>query len=48
MGLLGDEDVSLVQTASLALNDSGHYEDRWVTLEFDQRAPASGPRASGE
>ena len=49
MGLLpGDEDVSLVQTASLALNDSGHYEDRWVTLEFDQKSPASGPRASGE
>jgi len=40
MGLLpGDEDVSLVQTASLALNDSGHYEDRWVTLEFDQKSP---------
>jgi len=40
MGLLpGDEDVSLIQTASLALNDSGHYEDRWVTLEFDQNSP---------
>ena len=33
MGLLpGDEEVSLSQTASLTLNDSGHYEDRWVTL----------------
>ena len=36
MGLLpGDEDISFGQTASLTLNDSGHYEDRWVTLEFD-------------
>ena len=36
MGLLpGDDEISLTQTASLALNDSGHYEDRWVTLEFD-------------
>ena len=33
MGLLpGDEEVSLTQTASLALNDSGHYENRWATL----------------
>jgi phosphoribosylformylglycinamidine synthase len=40
MGLLpGDEDVSLTQTASLALNDSGHYENRWATLEFDQNSP---------
>ena len=39
MGLLpGDEDVSLTQTASLSLNDSGHYEDRWVTLEFDPKS----------
>ena len=40
MGLLpGDEDVSLQQTASLTLNDSGHYEDRWVTLEFNDKSP---------
>ena len=40
MGLLpGDEDVSLTQTASLALNDSGHYENRWATLEFDSKSP---------
>ena len=40
MGLLpGDDDVSLTQTASLALNDSGHYEDRWVTLEADPKSP---------
>ena len=39
MGLLpGDDDVSLTQTASLALNDSGHYENRWATLEFDSRS----------
>ena len=40
MGLLpGDDEVSLTQTASLALNDSGHYENRWVTLEFDPDSP---------
>ncbi len=39
MGLLpGDDRVSLIQTASLALNDSGRYEDRWVTLEFDSES----------
>lgn len=40
MGLLpGDYEVSLTQTASLALNDSGHYENRWTTLEFDPKSP---------
>ena len=40
MGLLpGDDEVSLTQTASLALNDSGHYENRWATLEFDSNSP---------
>ena len=40
MGLLpGDDQVSLTQTASLALNDSGHYENRWATLEFDPGSP---------
>ena len=40
MGLLpGDDDVSLSQTASLALNDSGQYENRWTTLEFDHDSP---------
>ncbi len=40
MGLLpGDDEVSLEQTASLTLNDSGHYEDRWVTLEFNPDSP---------
>ena len=40
MGLLpGDKDISLTQTASLALNDSGHYENRWATLEFDSNSP---------
>jgi len=35
MGLLpGDEEITLSQTASLTLNDSCRYEDRWVTLEF--------------
>ena len=40
MGLLpGDEDLSMRQTASLAANDCGRYEDRWVTLEFDRNSP---------
>ena len=40
MGLLpGDEDLSMCQTASLAANDCGRYEDRWVTLEFDRNSP---------
>ena len=40
MGLLpGDEEVSLTQDASLALNDSGQYENRWATLEFDPDSP---------
>jgi len=40
MGLLpGDEDLSMSQTASLAANDCGRYEDRWVTLEFDRNSP---------
>ena len=40
MGLLpGDEDISLTQTASLTLNDSGQYENRWATLEFDSESP---------
>ena len=28
-----------VQRGSLTLNDSGRYEDRWVTLEFDPESP---------
>lgn len=36
MGLLpGDDEVSLNQSASLTINDSGQYENRWVTLEFN-------------
>ena len=37
-GLLPGPNAQLpdfVQRASLTLNDSGRYEDRWVTLEFD-------------
>ena len=41
MGLLpGDSEVSLTQSASLALNDSGQYENRWATLEFDPDSPS--------
>ena len=29
----------LVQRASLTLNNTGRYEDRWVTLEFDPQSP---------
>lgn len=28
-----------IQRGSLTLNDSGRYEDRWVTLEFDPNSP---------
>ena len=28
-----------IQRGSLSLNDSGRYEDRWVTLEFDPESP---------
>ena len=28
-----------LQRGSLTLNDSGRYEDRWVTLEFDPESP---------
>lgn len=43
-GLLpGPEQASLepdlVQRASLTLNNTGRYEDRWVTLEFDPESP---------
>ena len=39
-GLLpGKEIPDFVQTASLTLNNSGRYEDRWVTLEFDEESP---------
>ena len=37
--LPGDDEVSLTQTASLALIDSGHFENRWATLEFDTNSP---------
>jgi phosphoribosylformylglycinamidine synthase I len=35
----GDTQPDFIQRASLTLNDSGRYEDRWVTLEFDQNSP---------
>lgn len=43
-GLLpGPENASLepdlIQRASLTLNNTGRYEDRWVTLEFDSQSP---------
>ena len=43
-GLLpGPETASLepdlIQRASLTLNNTGRYEDRWVTLEFDSESP---------
>jgi phosphoribosylformylglycinamidine synthase I len=43
-GLLpGPENASLepdlIQRASLTLNNTGQYEDRWVTLEFDSQSP---------
>ena len=48
MGLLpGDEEVSLTQTASLALNDSGQYENRWATLEFEPNSPCIWTKGLG-
>ena len=42
-GLLPGPDAGhspdFVQRGSLGLNDSGRYEDRWVTLEFDPNSP---------
>ena len=39
-GLLpGKEKPDFKQTASLTLNNSGKFEDRWVTLEFDNNSP---------
>ena len=39
-GLLpGREVPDFEQRASLTLNNSGRYEDRWVTLEFDPDSP---------
>lgn len=35
----GDVTPDFEQRASLALNESGRYEDRWVTLEFDPESP---------
>jgi phosphoribosylformylglycinamidine synthase len=37
--MAGDTQPDFIQRASLTLNDSGRYEDRWVTLEFDQKSP---------
>lgn len=39
-GLLpGQEPPVLEQTATLTLNDSGRYEDRWVSMVVDQDSP---------
>jgi phosphoribosylformylglycinamidine synthase len=35
----GDATPDFEQRASLAMNESGRYEDRWVTLEFDPESP---------
>ena len=35
----GDTTPDFEQRASLAMNESGRYEDRWVTLEFDSKSP---------
>lgn len=34
-----DSPPDFIQRGSLTLNDSGRYEDRWVTLEFDSNSP---------
>ena len=39
-GLLpGSESFDMEQTASITLNDSGRFEDRWVTIDFDPESP---------
>ena len=38
-GPASGESPDFVQRGSLTLNDSGRYEDRWVTLEFDPKSP---------
>ena len=38
-GPASGESPDFVQRGSLTLNDSGRYEDRWVTLEFDPESP---------
>ena len=38
-GPTSGESPDFVQRGSLTLNDSGRYEDRWVTLEFDPESP---------
>ena len=35
----GSASPDFIQRGSLGLNDSGRYEDRWVTLEFDPESP---------
>jgi len=37
--LEGEIKPDFIQRASLTLNNSGRYEDRWVTLEFDPQSP---------
>jgi len=39
MGLLPNMDGGLEQTATLTFNDSGRFEDRWVTLLVDEESP---------
>lgn len=38
-GPASGESPDFLQRGSLTLNDSGRYEDRWVTLEFDPESP---------
>ncbi|UCF88336.1 MAG: phosphoribosylformylglycinamidine synthase subunit PurQ [bacterium] len=39
MGLLPGLDGGLVRSTTLTFNDSGRYEDRWVTLLVDEESP---------
>jgi len=39
MGLLPGLDDGLERTATLTFNDSGRFEDRWVTLLVDEESP---------
>jgi phosphoribosylformylglycinamidine synthase len=45
--MAGDTQPDFIQRASLTLNDSGRYENRWVTLEFDQNSPCIWTKGIG-
>ena len=47
MGLLPGSSAQWEQQASLTFNDSGRFEDRWVTLQVDDSSPCIFTRGLG-